>query len=65
VFPVAALLLSLALPVRRDPGHRAAGAAGTPAAGAAAPPSGAVTTPPIPALKANTKATVASVTAAD
>ena len=50
VFPLAALLLSLALPVRRDPSH-----AEVRAAAAARPP----------ALGANTNATVAGVTAAE
>jgi FSR family fosmidomycin resistance protein-like MFS transporter len=53
VFPLAALLLSLALPVRRDPAPAARAAVG---AGAAARP---------PARAANTNATVASVTAAE
>jgi FSR family fosmidomycin resistance protein-like MFS transporter len=56
VFPLAALLLSLALPVRRDPAHAAAGAVTQ----GPAPPRGA------PAhAHANTSATVASVTAAE
>jgi MFS transporter, FSR family, fosmidomycin resistance protein len=55
VFPLAALLLSLVLPVRRDPGLPAA--AGGPAR-TAVPPRTANTT-------ANTTATVASVTTAD
>ncbi len=55
VFPVAALLLSLALPVRRDPGH-------VPASDAA------VTTaasPHIASRSTNTTATIAGVTAAE
>ena len=50
VFPLAALALSLGLPVRRDPGRAAAGR---------------VATPQPAARSANTNATVASVTAAE
>jgi hypothetical protein len=57
VFPLAALLFSLALPVRRDPGVVATRRA----PGVAAGPSRAPTAAPT----ANTTTTVASVTAAD
>jgi hypothetical protein len=57
VFPVAALLLSLALPVRRDP-------APAPARGAVSP-AGATSRAATAATAAHTTTTVASVTAAD
>jgi MFS transporter, FSR family, fosmidomycin resistance protein len=57
VFPVAALLLSLALPVRRDPAPAAAHGAVSPA--------GATSRAATAATAAHTTTTVASVTAAD